>query len=280
MTLILIIILVLLILNPNICTLCVISTSKAWFYRLVPILYPNLIIIDLLSNNYYIELLSFYIYKYFKKIIRLNYPTSFLIFIISIICGSPASSKLINSALEDKKIDDTEADSLIYATSNLSLPYIVYILGLFNINIFLYLFLQIIYMVIIIDITNKSSYKNINIPTKKKTRYINLFFKSINKNIDILLSILGVMIFFNILLSLLNINTNIFSFLEILNGHSILYSLEINKKLKELILVSSLSFLGISMHLQIMLVYPNIKYIKFILIRLLYSLMCIFIFLF
>lgn len=274
MTFILLIILALLISNPNIASVCVISTSKIWLHRLVPILYPNLIIIDLLSSNYYLELISNYMYRYLNKVINLNHPKSFLVLIISFITGAPASAKLINSLVEDDNINEKEADSLIYATSNLSLPYIIYILNLFNVNIFMYIFIQILYTIIVIKFTNKTIIIANPISKKRSLSYINILFKSINKNIDILLSILGVMIFFNIILSLINVNDYLYSYFEILNGHTILYTLIINKNLKDLILISSLSLLGISMHLQIFLVYPKLKYFKFIITRLFNCLMC------
>lgn len=281
MTIILIIILFLLILNPNISSLCVISTAKTWLYSLVPVMYPYLIIIDILSKDYLLEFIGYYLHKKLNRFIKLEYHSSFIIFIISIICGSPSSTKLINNKLTENKIDLYEADTLIYACSNLSLPYLIYIISIFNVNPLIYILIQVGYSISVINIRNKKN--NINfeaIPVKNKTNFIKVLFDSINKNIDIIFSILGLMIFFNIILSLFNIDIRFYSFFEILNGNKLLLELNINKKLKNILLISSLSFLGISMHLQIMLIYSRFNYLKFLGYKLFHCLMSILIFLF
>ena len=78
--------------------------------------------------------------------------------------------------------------------------------------------------------------------------------------------------FFNIILAMAEISPYIDSYFEVLNGHSLLNNLQINKKLKDILLISSLSFLGISTHLQIISVYQNIIYIKFLIVKIVQSL--------
>lgn len=269
MIILILIIFIVLLIKPEIASTCVISTSKAWLFNLVPILYPNFIIIDLLISNTYLYQLSYYLFPLFKKLFKIRYCKSALIIILSIICGCPSSTKMITYALENNEIDSKEANSLIYSTSSMSLSYTIFILRLFNISIVFYYVISILITLLIMRITNKGDINEYNvINSNANERLINTFMTSITKNIDILLSILGIMIFFNIVLSLLNVNDYIYSYFEVLNGHSKLLSLNIKKELKDLILLSSLSFLGLSVHFQILYVYPNINYLKFLIYRL------------
>lgn len=268
MLILLIFILIILLLNPQISSICVLETSKAWLFNLVPILYPNFIIIDLLISNNSLSALSYYLYPLFKKTFKIRYPKSSLIIILSIICGCPSSTKMISYALENKEIDEKEANSLLYSTSTLSLSYTIFILNAFNINILFYYIILLLIIIFIMRLTNKGNATSNTSFEKANNSFLKSFIMSINKNIDILLSILGIMIFFNILLTLFDINDYIYSYFESLNGHNKLLSLSIKKELKDMILLSSLSFLGLSVHLQILYVYPNLNYIKFIMYRL------------
>jgi len=272
MLILIIFVFITLLLNPDIAALCVVESSRSWLLKLVPILYPNLIIVDLLLSNHSLSMISCYLFKPFHKIFGIRYYKSSLILILSIICGCPASTKMIKSALDNNDIDNQEANSLIYSTSCLSIPYVIYVLNLFEINIAFYYLLFIILMIITLRITNKGN-SNVNYTCEiNKISPLKTLLTSISNNINIMISILGIMIFFNIILSIFKVNGYIYPYFELLNGHIILTTLTIKKELKEIIAISSLSFLGISIHLQILFVYPDIKYLKFLFFRLISSL--------
>ncbi len=278
MILLLILVFILLLLNPNIVSICVISTCKIWLYKLVPILYPSFILVDFLVKDNYLEMMSVFFFPFFKKILHIRYPKSSLIILLSLISGAPASTKLIKNALDKEDIDSKEANLLLYSCSCFSLPYTIYILNLFHLNSILYYTIILLFIFITFIFNKKESNSSEPKFLKKQNKYVTTFFSSVSNNINILTSILGIMIFFNILLVLSHMDERIYSFFEVLNGHQLLLQLDINKKLKDVLLVSSLSFLGLSVHLQILYIYPCLKYIKFFSYKLLQSLCCGFIF--
>ncbi len=273
MIILLLIIFVLLLLNPGIVAECVLVTCKTWLYKLVPILYPNFIIIDFLAQDQKMEMLSIYLFKPLHKLLGIRFFKSSMIVLLSFICGAPASTKFIKNALEFKDIDYKEANALLYSCSCFSLPYSIYILNCFQLNIPLFYILFLLSSFAILRFFSSGSCQNQIQFKKEKINYGNILINSITKNIDILISILGIMIFFNIILSLFKIDLRIYSFFEVLNGHSLLLTLNINQKLKEFLLVSSLSFLGISVHMQMFYVYPNLKYGLFFAIKLIQGLL-------
>lgn len=269
--LILIFILTLLIINPNISSACIIETASLWFTNLVPILYPTFIVLDFLSNNKNLDLICTNFFGFFKKIFKINYPKSAVIIILSLICGAPSSTKLVLNALENEEIDKTEAKNLIYCWSWFSISYSIFILNKLNCNTILYIILIFIASLLTFRFLNKPTNTNLIIKKQPKN-FIDIFSSSFKKNIDILLTILGIMMFFNIILAMAEISPYIYSYFEVLNGHSLLNNLQINKKLKDILLISSLSFLGISTHLQIISVYQNINYIKFLTVKIVQAL--------
>lgn len=273
MLLLFFILLLSLILNPDISQQSVIEATNLFINRLVPILYPNFIIIDFISNDKKIDLIASYLFPIFKKIFKINYISSVSIIILSFICGMPSTAKMIRNSIDNNQLDDNEGFSLLLAFSFMSISYEIILFSKFNVIYIPFLIFKILFSIIIMNIMNKDFSKiDIDMGNSNKKGLLECLFISIKKNLDILLSILGIMILFNILLRLLNVNDIIYPFIEPLTGHNILYSLEINKKLKDTIFIASMSFLGISIHLQILYIYPNIKYIKYFFVMLLKTL--------
>ncbi len=268
---ILCIIFILLLFHPEISATCVITTSTIWLNKLVPILFPSFILIDFLSKNTHLEQIAISVFPLFKKIFKIRYYSSAIILILSFICGSPASTKFIKNALDNGDIDEKEAQSLLYSCSCLSLPYTLFILRLFHIFIPLYFLLFFLTVLCIMRLTSsKKKTPNKKKQKKEKTNYLSTFFSSIQTNTTILFSILGIMIFFNILLTLFHCNKTIYCYFEILNGQHLLLTLP--HKYILFLIPSSLSFLGIAIHLQILSVCPNLNYKLFFLIRFIQSL--------
>ena len=272
MTIALLIVLVLLILNPEIASNSVLDSSKLWLNTLVPVLLPTMIIIDFLSNSKIIDYLSILLYPLFNFIFKINYVKSSSLIILSIISGAPSSTKAINNAVVNGDIDEYEANRLIYSFSFLSIAYTIFILNRFSINYSLIISLTIISSIIIMKITYKKE-KAINKKVKRTyLKPLDVFYSSITKNLNILFTILGIMICFNTILTLFLKYDVLYPFFETLTGHKILFDLNINKKLKDFILVFSLIFLGLSLHFQILYIYDRFKYIKFLIIKIIQAL--------
>lgn len=262
MSIIFILILILLILNPEITSKQVIEALNLFITSLLPTLYPSLICIDIISNSKLITKITNIFHPLFKNIFNVNSSYSTFIIILSYICGAPASTKLISNAKDNNLITDFEANNLIYCFSNLSLPFTIFILKDYKILILYYL-LSIIISSILMHIFNKKSMLTNKI-IFHKINFTTLFLSSIKKNIELMLNILGIVMFFRIVINILLPNSFIYSYIEILGGLSNTNNLFIK--------LSSLGFLGISVHLQILSIYP-IRYYKFFLVRLIFLLL-------
>lgn len=271
MILLLLFVFILLLLKPDIAAECVVSTAKLWFYKLVPVLYPNFILVDFMTESSALAYCGNLLYKPLKKIAHIRFPKSAVILILSFICGAPASTKLIQSALEEGEIDGQEANALLLSSSCFSLPYSLYVLRLFQANGSLYFLLLFLSCILLLWIFNRKRTQMEYKKREKNKSFTSVFFSSVSKNMDILLSILGIMVFFNILLSLIQVDFRLYPFFEVLNGHSLLSQYDIDQKLKNFLLISSLNFLGISVHLQILYVYPKLNYARFLSVKLVQS---------
>lgn len=264
-----IIIFVIFLLHPEISSVSVVSSFMLWGTKLVPVLYPSFILIDLLNTTSVLQNISFMIYPVFKKIVNLRYPYSTYILLLSLICGAPSSTKLIKDAVEKEYIDSYEVDTLLHMGSCFSLSYTIIILNLFGYSPILFYLLTLLYIFIFLRIRNKKETIKIKRSTLvEHSSMIKSFLSSTTKNIDILISILGIMIFFNVALNLIHIPSIAYPYFEILNGHGLLQGLNIKEYYKCFILVSSLSFLGFSLHLQILYIYPELKYKSFLINKL------------
>lgn len=264
-----VIIFILFLLHPQISSVAVVSSFMMWGTKLVPVLYPSFILIDLLNTSSMLQSISFMLYPFFKKITNLRYPYSTYILLLSLICGAPSSTKLIKDAYEKEYIDSYEVDTLLHIGSCFSLSYTIIIINLFEYSPILFYILTFLYAFIFLRFRNRKATIKIKRSTLvERSSMIKSFLSSTSKNIDILISILGIMIFFNVILNLIHIPSIFYPYFEILNGHGLLQGLNIKEQYKCFLLISSLSFLGFSLHLQILYIYPELKYKSFLINKL------------
>lgn len=270
MTIVLIIILVLLMTSPNIVAYEVMNATILWFTVLVPTMFPSFVTIDLIENMPLVKKISIWIYPVFKKIFKINSPKSAFIILLSLLCGAPASTKMIQNSLENNQISEKEAQNLICAFSTLSMPYTLMICRTNHISALLYYLLFLILAILWMQLTNKKEDITYH-DSSLKTDYLKCFLNSIHKNTLILVNILGILILFKVLMGLLFKNEPIFyPYFEILGG--------LSKTNHKLIVLTSLGFLGFSVHLQIYSIFENLKYRKFLLSRIYFSLLGLLIF--
>lgn len=245
------------------------SSSILWFKSLVPILYPSLLFIDLIMNENSLVIISNYLYKPFKYIFNINYPKSVILILLSIICGVPANVKAIDICIKNNEISLNEGNNLIFSYSNMSLAYLIYVFNLFDMPFYLYFIFSFLLSSIIFYFLNKKETDNTKLSITFNNR-INTLFNSINKATKTLFTILGIIVLFNILINLFFPNGFIFyPFFEILGG--INYIKE--KSLSFIFVIFAIGFLGLSVHMQILSIKPDIPYFKFLIIRLLYSIL-------
>lgn len=219
--------------------------------------FPFLFIMMILNNL----LLKCNFPYYFNKIFESDI---LYIFINSILSGSPINAILIKNYLENNNITEEDASKIICFTS-------------FNNPLFLYNYLTLILKYFnnvsrvmgIIYFTNIVIYlyfrKRIKIKTLVKYQNYNLrkeLFNIISESTFNMIKIMGIIIFFKITLDLLMTKNNIVisllkGLVEVTSGLNSLTSLSTSAKIKEIISYIIISFMGLSIHMQISTILEN-----------------------
>lgn len=223
-----------------------------WLTKIIPALYPTLIIVDLIYNSN----IPYYINKY----LHLNY-----IYIISIISGSPTNAHLLSNYKEDitKYLSITKYTSLLFTYNILK--------NIFQIKIVLILIICNILTNLILTIYLNPPKLKIH---KKNYNIINIIIKSISRNINTLIIILGTIIFFNTLpINLIDnkiIKAIILSFLELTSSLNYLIITNLPLNIKLLCSIITISTCGLCIEFQIKSIIndTSIKYKQYIKYRL------------
>lgn len=219
--------------------------------------FPFLFIMMILNNL----LLKCNFPYYFNKIFKSD---KLYIFINSILSGSPINAILIKNYLVNNNITEEDASKIICFTS-------------FNNPLFLYNYLTLILkdfnnvlrVMGIIYFTNIVIYlyfrKRIKIKTLVKYQNYNLrkeLFNIISESTFNMIKIMGIIIFFKITLDLLMTKNNITisllkGLVEVTSGLNSLTNLSTSAKIKEIISYIIISFMGLSIHMQISTILEN-----------------------
>ncbi len=262
MTILLLFILYLLITKPSIVSKEVMDASIMWFTVLLPIMYPSFVVIDFIEHMPLINKISRLLYKPFHYIFHIHNPKSAFLILFSLLCGSPASTKIFKASYERQEISKREYQNLICAFSTLSMPYTLLLCQKFSIGIPLYYGGFLLLASIWMHVFNKKE-KALPARDPEPLSYLHFLFSSIQKNIQIVLQILGILIIFRVLIKVIFQNEPVFyPFLEILGG--------LSHTNNSLIACMAMGFLGISEHLQILSIAEDLPYSKLFLSRLLF----------
>ncbi len=224
----------------NLIKTSVISSIDLWLTSLVPSMLPMYLFLDLLINYGITNVL----YKIFKS----NVP---LLFIISLIAGTPSNAKYIREFYMEGLISKDSANLLLsfaYSPNPLFIIAMSYDLKS-SLIILLYIYIT---DIIIYFIFKKKLHITCNTKKEFKTvPFIDCLTSSIYKASNTLTLILGVVVFFgiiNTLLDVFNISSPfIASILELTNALSIIN----NKNLSILWMLFACTFAGASIHVQI-----------------------------
>ena len=250
-----------------------------------PNLFPFLVISNILINYGFVEICLSLFNSIMKKAFKINGASSF-VFIMSLLTGFPSSAKYTKELYEKNIINELEATKILMFTHFSNPLFVVGTISIFlNYKIaFIILIVHYLGNIIIglifrnFFISDKSdNYKSIN----KIDSFGNCFSKSIINSIDTLLLIFGTMTFFLtitcIIQNILNLNplnhallSGLFEFTQ---GLKYISLLNINVKIKAVLMEMMISFGGISVHMQVMGIISNtkIKYQPFLIARLLHS---------
>ncbi len=241
--------------------------------NLLPTLFPIFIISDLLINYNFNNIINNLFYKFFYKLFKLNKNCCF-IFILSIITGYSNTFNTLLTLYNNKEINEKMINKIILFTNFINPLYLITILSVilgFKISIIILLIMYLSNIIIGII------YKNYNVDNNtieinyKQLNLINCLNKSISKNINSLLIILGINIFVSIL-SNICFNNSLISILfkglfDLTNGLSLINNLPL--KIKIIFSIIFISFGSITTHLQCLNLLPCINYFNYLKSRLL-----------
>ena len=245
------------------------SSINLFIYKLIPALFPYLLITEFLINSGKITTLSYGLSNIFAKIFRVPANTTSAI-IIGFLLGYPNSAKYILKLYEQKKINNDLATKLISFTSNANMSYIIATVGISMFNSIWFgiiLTLSHFLSAIIIGIFLTPSYNNSII---QQTSANSNSFEKIYSPFEILyisiqgalktlafifaytviFSLIPTVIFYNLKLPQ-TLHAVILGIFEISNGINSLSLLNISTTLKLILVSFTLSFSSLMILLQI-----------------------------
>ena len=252
-----------------------------WKENIFTSLFPIFIVAEFLMNYGFVELIGELTKKIIGKLFYLPGEASFVI-IASMLSGFPSSAKYIKQLLGNNCITEDEAQYLLCFTHFSNPLFVTGVIGtsVFNnrtLGIIILLVHIITNFIIALIIRKKRDIKISPINLKyvlrqiekkrSKTSFIKTLTDAINKTINTLLLLLGIIITFLVLSKILNnvidtspLNQAILSgILEMTQGIKYTSLLNIPINLKAAIITALISFGGISIHLQIISILSEVK---------------------
>ena len=239
----------------------IIFSINIWITKIVPSLFPIFIIVDIIYNSK--------IPIYFEKYLKIDF-----IYLFSIISGSPTNAYILNKYKQDitKHLATTKYTSPIFTYTYLKIIFnkkVAIIIMIINIISNLILFLII-------------KPPKLNKTTIKQEPFYSSLIKSINKNFNTLITILGTIIFFNTLpINIINntyIKTGIISILEITTSLNNLSQTTLLPNIKLFFTIISLStcVLCIECKIKSIINDTQINYKKYLIYRLIHLIIFLF----
>ena len=281
---IILLILVGIILNPQLIRESVIQTASLWYFQFFSLMFVYFIFSELFAKSRFGYLCAKIICYPFTYILRLNTYEKKIIFMNSLLSGSPGVMGLISKFYDEGRLNKDEATYLTSITALINPLFFVSALTTFaGFQIALIIYLAIVIANIILGYF---CFPKIKFLKNEQNPEIGLntndLLKSIERYVIILVNILGVMIVINLIISFI-IHYQLLAFLPADFSQFLLSLLEIVRgitTMKELgnnpttfLLITFLgSFLGIGIHLQIKLLgHRFIVYSDFLFYKLLHA---------
>lgn len=269
------------------------SASYLFITKVFVSIFPFIILSDILFYFNYDLFLKKIFGNIISKLFNVSKSTS-IIYVLSILTSHPTNSVYIKEMLDRKEIDENDINKILLTTYFPSIAFVIGTIGIgiyhsIKTGIFLYLTILIKNILIGIFLRGKNLSKEIQSIKKNNITLQETISNSIIKGINISYTILGNIIIFTIIVNLLNnylnINSTILSLmsgmLEMTSGIFMISNLNINLSQKILLTSFILNFSGLSIIFQttsILNKYKiNIK--KILIIKLIFSIMILLIFL-
>lgn len=269
------------------------SASYLFITKVFVSIFPFIILSDILFYFNYDLFLKKIFGNIISKLFNVSKSTS-IIYVLSILTSHPTNSIYIKEMLDRKEIDESDINKILLTTYFPSIAFVIGTIGIgiyhsIKTGVFLYLTILIKNILIGIFLRGKNLSKEIQSIKKNNITLQETISNSIIKGINISYTILGNIIIFTIIVNLLNnylnINSTILSLmsgmLEMTSGIFMISNLNINLSQKILLTSFILNFSGLSIIFQttsILNKYKiNIK--KILIIKLIFSIILLLIFL-
>lgn len=240
------------------------NTINICLYSLMPTMFFSIFFSNfLLLNNFY-------------KIIPSKHNQLYSVIILSILSGYPNNIKLLKNSNNEYLNYFTNFVNPIFFIGTVNNIYLK------NIELSILILISHYISSIILLIIFRKKYINTNIFKNNNDSIETTYFKSIKNTIETLSIIFSNLLFISLLITLLkliNVNPFIIGLLEFSKG---IYEISISNYsyfLKGLLILIIITFGSFSIHFQIISINDKIKYIKFLLFRILNVLISIIIFL-
>jgi len=259
------------------------------FPSLIPFIFLSNIIIKYNLLEEFIKL-----FKPISTIFKIN-NNSVIVFILSMISGTPSNSKYLKDLYDYNLIKEIDIEKCLYFCHFVNPIFILNGIGINFLNNktsgYIILISNILASIMLGLIYRNKSYTN-NYKYKsnnKNNKFINILNESIINTASTLLIIMGTITFCLLLTGIIDIIFNIdnnykflYGFIEITQGLNYLSSSNLNINLKTIIASFLTSFGGFCIHLQVFSILDNkkIRYIPYFISRLLHGLLSIIITLF
>lgn len=258
----------LMIINPTVCKNGAIYGLVLSSSVIIPSIFPfSVFVLFILKSNLLNKL----------KIFNLN-PNVFSVFVLSLIGGYPIGAKLINEAVELKKIDKSTAKNMLNFCVNAGPAFIILAVGGGILNSkklgYVLFFSHILSSLFLFAISKKHTNQKQTDNNKTNVNVIENFVSSVSESAAATLSICSFIVVFSVILNYLNFYSNRFEIfkklrllIEVTNAIS---------QTKNIIFISFLlGFSGICVWFQVFSQVKNFKihYFKFILFRILHGLL-------
>ena len=279
-----IIILILVLSNKNLVSDSILSSLYIWYNTLIPSMFPMILLSDILITYNSYNIMPKIITKTLSKLFNIS-NNAVIIFILSLISGFPTNAISISKAINNQIITKEEGNHLLLFCNFANPLFILETVGTFYLKNTTYaiiiLISHILSNIIIGIIFRKNNHPKDNyiIENSKSQSFGDVLSNSIYKSVKTLLYIAGTVTLFLILTTLIthifNLNNHltllIKSILEMTMALSYLSNLNISNPLKIILSSSIISFSGLSIHLQIISSFNDIKYKNYFKGRLLSS---------
>lgn len=222
------------VLNLNGLIASIYKTLNTWFYNVL----PSIFIFYNISNYLISNKIILFVSKIFKFIIKFESQYSYSLLFINIFLGNPGTTSLINEAFNNNKISIND-----YRTLNSICIYMnpLFVITFFNIKFYIIYFISILIYIKIYSLIINRNKKNLFLLQSVNRNYsINDFYLSINKSINIILNVAGVMVFFNIIKQTFSFYINYFD-LNYFSLKFILSFIEVSSGLKDISLYNNIN---------------------------------------